>query len=155
MLAVRAWTGRRYGWGRRGIPEEQAQADGEAELNELRADPKSVRTIWSAELCSAQAARSTALAAIAKERKYARIGGAIDLRRMRDLQDDVRAADDRIEAAKAGLKQVKASPVACKSPKVAHLVECARQVEGGVDIEAGCMTSDLGRLVKLLGGDRE
>ncbi len=124
----------------------------EAELDLLRSNPAVGRLIWSTELCIAQKARTTTLAAIAKERKYSRIGGVVSLKDMKDLQDDLRASDDRIAAAKATLRAEPAtSPLACSAPKVVALWNCYQQLENGNLSPVGiCADSVMENIVELL-----
>lgn len=99
-------------------------ADREVKIAALRADKKVARLAWSAYLCAAREWRGGTLDAIAEEKKYARIGGAIDLAKMHSLQETLRSIDAWIVDAKADLRDRKLMPLSCKRDDVIELAEC-------------------------------
>lgn len=91
------------------------------------------RLSLSAELCIVKQERSKAIAELAKERKYSRLGGVIKLRTVSDLQDQVRSADDRETKAKEQLRLEYTTALPCKDKVVAPLVRCLVQAETSDD----------------------
>lgn len=105
--------------------EAQRKADNKRALfDRLRNDPTILRAFLSANVCGGQEEQEAARKEIAKEKKYSRIGGSIDLRAMHDLQDRLRSADERIEKNKAALKQRKLKPYACTDNNVKQVMVC-------------------------------
>jgi hypothetical protein len=131
-----------------------AMAKEKADNDTFRANTLAVRATWSSWLCYGKAARDAAMAAIAKEKKYSRIGGVVNLSRLSQLQDDVRAADEKIDQARAGLRQAHAKPFPCSHPGVAAFVECARQWDSE-NVESRCTNLDLAGAVRVLSGADE
>jgi hypothetical protein len=82
--------------------------------------PEEMQFVWSAKICDRAAERAQALADIAKERRYSKIGGVVHLKRLGDLQDEVASADDDIKDYRAELKAIGKRAVSCKDPRVAE-----------------------------------
>ena len=102
------------------LEEEKKQAAEEktALLKAFLENPKAVRLMLSARLCAGQERRKRAMVEIAQEKKYARIGGALNLSKLRELQDEVRTADTIVAQSNLGLKQEKAKPLSCAQEDV-------------------------------------
>ena len=102
------------------LEEEKKQAAEEKAglLKAFLENPKAVRLMLSARLCAGQERRKRAMAEIAQEKKYARIGGALNLSKLRELQDEVRTADIIVAQSNLGLKQEKAKPLSCAQEAV-------------------------------------
>lgn len=96
--------------------------EGEA-MQRKAADPKWMRPAYSAALCAVQFERRDAYGAIASEKKYSRIGGAVKPKKLYDLQQEIREADEAIKAMRALMKERKISPMPCKGT-VAAAARC-------------------------------
>jgi hypothetical protein len=81
-------------------------------------DPKELQLVWSARICDRLVERAQAVAAIAKEHRYSKIGGALHLNRLGELQDDVASADDDIAEIRSELKAISKRPLPCNNPGV-------------------------------------
>jgi hypothetical protein len=90
--------------------------------------PEWTRGLFSARICLLEEMRTDALKEIATERKYSAIGGAVDLVKLHRLQQDVRAADDRLVMQRALLKDTKLPPLSCSKENVRSLVACIRSL---------------------------
>jgi hypothetical protein len=106
------------------LAEEPAAPTQEARVAALRADPKAWQVLHSARLCWYQGSRSEALGVIAKERKYARVGGVVDMRIIHDAQDALRRDDEGIAAERKELARLRAKPLVCGDQTVAALSQC-------------------------------
>jgi len=85
---------------------------------------KAAQWILSALICGEMAARAETMSSIAKERRYSKIGGVINLSRMSELQDDVASHDDSIRSARAALKGRKLPGLPCKDKTVRLFAAC-------------------------------
>jgi len=115
----------------------QVDADRVARVEAMGADPKYLRIVYSAAVCWYQEERKTAYELIAKEKKYARIGGMVDKKALYDWQQDIRQADEKIPPILALLRGIKAKPLPCTEPTVKGVAWCIGPVLGGQDGE-GC-----------------
>ncbi len=132
----------------------ESEAREEAAMEPIRSNPKVVQLVISAEMCREQKARAGALAEINKQKKYSRIGGVVVLKRIADLQDELRDADERIAVQKKRLKEGKFSPLACASAPVQGLLKCADESEQSLPANE-CSSLMVGRLLKLLSAEHE
>lgn len=108
--------------------------------------------VVSAELCGWQSLRKDTLDEIAKQKKYSRAGGVVNLKDMADLQGFLREADEGIEAAHARSKRLALKMLPCSGRRVAEIAACfhfPRNVIGVAECEtqlakeARSMESDL------------
>jgi hypothetical protein len=97
-----------------------ARARGEATAR----DPKAAQIILSALLCRAIDDRAGTLNALATDRKYSKIGGAVNLSRRVDLQDELASEDGDIKATRSALAGIGRKALGCKSEVVAALIPC-------------------------------
>jgi hypothetical protein len=102
--------------------DHEAWIDGEAD--KVATDPTSRRLVLSALLCDQLSTRQALLAKLAKDKKYAKIGGAVDLGRRSEIQDDLAAADDEIGRLRSVLKADKATPLGCNEKRVEMAIAC-------------------------------
>lgn len=113
-------------------------------------DPNASQELLSALLCDEIQGRVEKLAALAKDRKYSRIGGVVNLQRRADLQDAVEKADDCIKELRAELKERKRPPLGCRDKRVLEVSTCLF-ADGGDDSEAcTAFTPFLQRMAKIL-----
>lgn len=131
---------------RRAASAEEARLNAAAET--MAAKPAVAQAILSAFLCDSEKARGEKLQAIAKDRKYSAAGGAVDLRRRLELQDELRALDDRIVAVKGSLRSIKRPALACNSAQVMAMGACLWDEEETEDCKA--VSAVLARAAKLL-----
>lgn len=113
---------------------ERAWADEPGDLP-LPASPTARQQVYySASLCWYQQDRRASLIEIARERKYAKMGGVIDLRNLHEQQEAVSRADRGSAAAKAALRKLRLAPLPCSEPLVGALARCleSRLSEGPV-----------------------
>jgi hypothetical protein len=88
-----------------------------------RRAPEAVRVVKSAELCLQQLVKVEALAAIAKERKYAKRYKVLDLREINSNKFEIEQAEEKMAAAREALAPL-GGPLACASPFVADVMSC-------------------------------
>jgi len=98
---------------------------------------QSHQVAWSAYVCGWQMQRAAALKEIATEHKYARIGGAVDLRAIHDLQDSVRECDEAIESGRDELRALKVALLPCSTKPVRRIGLCVYTGDGAPG-EAEC-----------------
>lgn len=96
----------------------------EAAVEELLDSPSDVVAGWSTVRCYWLADRSSSLRDIETGRKYARLGGVIDLRKTYWLQEAVRRADEHVAAAEAALRDLSSPPTECSDEFVSMLTGC-------------------------------
>ncbi len=96
----------------------------DAEADKVATDPTSRRLVVSALLCDQLSTREALLAKLAKDKKYAKIGGAVDLGRRSEIQDDLAAADDEIRRLRSLLKADKTTALGCSEKRVAMAIAC-------------------------------
>lgn len=101
------------------------------------------RLALSAELCMVKQDRAKALSELARERKYSRLGGVVRIKTVADLQDAVRAADDRETKAKEQLHLEKFTAVPCSDKTVITFYQCLIAAEQSNDYDPD---SDCGKL---------
>ena len=95
-----------------------------ARMATLRSDMKNWQVLYSAKMCWFQEERTTALDAIRQEHKYARVGGALNLRLLHEQQVDVARADAGLALARKGLGLARRQPLACSNKIVKALRDC-------------------------------
>jgi len=77
--------------------------------------------------CAAEKERTEVLQTIRQEQKYAKIGGALDLAKLHDVQDELRHLDEFISEVKSEQRQRARKPEPkCEQPIVQKTVECVR-----------------------------
>lgn len=111
------------------IPEERAriaELRGRAEESAAarKQDKKFMRVVYSASICRLQEERREALADIAREKKYARIGGVIDKRAIYDSQMVIRGTDEVLLDVRAEMRSMRIGPLGCGDKRVRALVPC-------------------------------
>jgi hypothetical protein len=122
---------------------EDAADDAEDEA--IRNNPKAMAAIFGAEICLAQSQRKAVLDEIAKQKKYARIGGVENRLSLLQLQNTIRRADELIEKERSLIKteplyrRVKPSP--CSDAAVKLLVFC--KIKLRTDVDEKCDGKDL------------
>ncbi len=100
------------------------KAADEARMREHLADAKWMQIALSAWICHNADERKANVAEIATQRKYARVGGVVNLSSLQDLQDEIRAADENIAKARSALSSFRVKPLSCKSPMVFSVLTC-------------------------------
>lgn len=103
---------------------EENAPDKETRGASLRADPKAWQVLRSARLCWYQRSRAEVLGVIAKERKYSRVGGVVDLRLLHDAQDALRRDDEGIATERREFGRLKLRPLPCGDQAVSSLSQC-------------------------------
>lgn len=93
----------------------------------FRSDMGNWQVLYSAKMCWFQEGRTTALDAIRQEHKYARMGGALNLRLLYEQQVDVARADAGLVLARKGLGLAKRPPLMCSNKIVKALRDCLFQ----------------------------
>ena len=88
-----------------------------------RQNPEARRIVVSASLCLQHLVRAQAEANIAKEKKYAKKYGALDLGEINSNKFEIEEADEKTVALRAELKDL-GGPLTCSSPMVAELMSC-------------------------------
>ncbi len=86
--------------------------------------PERLPAIFGATVCIGRETKSAALTEIAKERKYARLGGMVDKEKLYELQQRVRWADEHAEADAKAIKTWKVKPLPCSSRLVREIITC-------------------------------
>lgn len=92
--------------------------------DQLLARPAVVRTLVSALICEQIDVRSDLLAKLAKDKKYSKIGGAVDLSFRAEIQENLAKTDDEIQRLRGTLKAAKATPLGCKDKTVVAALTC-------------------------------
>lgn len=92
--------------------------------------------------------------ALADERKYAKIVGAVNLSRLEDLKSTLRDADGEIAEARRALKAIKEKPQDCQGEALGQLVACdgsylLRADETPAPGEA-CQNPDIQTILRLM-----
>lgn len=119
---------------RRQVEQAQTESKGKHQAEEetlklaaMREDPDTLRVAMSATICEYQQLRREDLTLIAEERRYAKIGGVIDMQRIHDLQDNIRSYDSVIDMFNRGLKARRLKAMSCKISDVASAASCIRR----------------------------
>jgi hypothetical protein len=112
------------------VEEKQSE-----DLTAFAKKPGVMRIVLSAEMCILHRERSKAAGEIATQHKYGRIGGAINLRDLKDLQDDLREIDEHIAEERGRFKEWKTTPLPCSASTVAELIGCR---DDKADLRAIC-----------------
>lgn len=103
--------------------EEEAAA--EARYNAIRSNPRQMAVVFGAIFCAMRDLRTTALAEIAKEKKYARVGGYEDKGKIYGLQQRVRRADEVTDEQRGNIKGFKGlTPAGCSDTRVRAVLAC-------------------------------
>jgi hypothetical protein len=133
--------------------EERASRDGA-----MRKDRKAMATIFGAQFCLLDGMRKTFLDEIAKEKKYARIGGVESRTRLYALQQQIRAVDELVAKERKTLREYPGLvPVTCKSLDVKAVLAC-RLAEEDASFEGKCtddVARERARFVSMPGEDDE
>jgi hypothetical protein len=114
--------------------DEQAARVATRRARRAAASPGNRRTALSAELCALRALRSETTAEIATDKRYARVGGAVDLSHRYQLQRELRDVDEQMSSTKAEIEALRLKPTACSDALVGPLSTC---VNIGWNAEAG------------------
>ena len=102
--------------------------------------------VLSGALCYYQGQRVRGLHEIAEQRKYAKIGGAINYTAIWQAQMFIRRQDKRIAAVRAEMRASKVRPLPCNKGEVYNLANCIYQRATGGDEDEVCsgqVTSEL------------
>ncbi len=101
------------------IPGEQpSPTDGMT----LLSDPHATLVAGSAAICNYQAFKREVLADIREAKKYARVGGVMNMQEIYGLQEQLRGYDDSIANVRSELAPRK--PLSCKLPEVIKIAAC-------------------------------
>jgi len=107
---------------RRRIDEAAAAVD--AQIDKLSQDATEMRVAYSTQLCTYRRERQDTLREIARQKKYARIGGVENLSDLYALQQTIREIDEKISGLVSDMIQKRFKPLPCSSSKVAALLAC-------------------------------
>jgi hypothetical protein len=118
--------------------DEQAARVEARRAHRAAASPASRRTALSAELCALKALRSEATGEIAIDKRYARVGEAVDLSHRYELQRELRDVDEQMSITKGEIASLHLKPTACSDSVVGPLSTC---VNIGWNAEAGIVGS--------------
>lgn len=117
--------------------QAEDQAAEEKRFDAMRDNPRVMAIAWGATFCSIRQVRSDALSEIAKEKKYARIGGMVDKEKLYTLQKQIRWADEEEAKERKELaaepKQYRVTPLPCGHPAVKIVLECVADAGACVD----------------------
>lgn len=105
---------------------EQAKAE---RIAALHANPQAQRLARSAMICWYRQDRKASFDEIAKIKKYARIGGVVNLHDVADLQNDIRRDDEKLQLVLRALEAARQKPLACEKD-AAVLSTCLRPLLG-------------------------
>lgn len=133
--------------------EVDARARLDAAVEQAQTSPAYIQMVNSARLCALLANRQSSLAVIAKERKYAKLGGVVHLDRIGEAQDEIAEADESIAEWRAGMKAAKERPLSCKAPEVARLTECLDAKRGGGDTSDPCQADRIQIALRVIDED--
>lgn len=110
--------------------EAKEANDQEAEAEATRRDPKAMSVVFGAIFCYTKNLRNVALAEIAKEKKYARIGGMVNKVKLYNLQQAIRWADETEAEERKNLKGYRrVVPLGCNNASVAAVTQCLGEAE--------------------------
>ena len=106
--------------------DEAVAANQQIRLNTIKADKKQMAIVLGAVSCAIQFQKTSALDEIAKEKKYAKLGGGIvDKRKLYELQEQIRKADETMATFKAKAKNFPGViPLSCKNADVQKTLTC-------------------------------
>ena len=104
--------------------EAKDKVDTAARMSVIAVDKKALATIYGALICEQKDDRADALAEILKQKKYSRIGGAVDLTALKEQQDALRHADELISGLSAGAKKRGVTAFACTGAEVKAVRKC-------------------------------
>ncbi len=105
---------------------EQLKADRArlAQVEAVRQSPRLMSVAFGAAICAARQVRSASIAEIAKEKKYARIGGYENKSKLYELQRRIRWADEQEAAERAAAKGAHIAPFPCTNGEVKTAIAC-------------------------------
>ena len=114
--------------------------------NKVESNPKLMAAIYGAGFCMIHAARAKVLTEIATQKKYARVGGAVNLRDMYTLQKELRRLDELEASDRAAWRSnyPKTALPPCSARAVKELLSCKTDdadVIGCNDPEVAVMVS--------------
>ncbi len=107
------------------MSEDAPPAATKPPTEEQISNKKAQLLIASIQVCILEDARYGFLQQIAKEKKYARIGGAVSLRTLYDLQGKIRAIDEKVAEIKKASVDAKRPVYACSSKTMKTVMLCA------------------------------
>ncbi len=113
--------------------------------------PRCIGFALSAAVCKNEHDRAEALREIREENKYAKIGGAVDLAKLHDLQDEVRKRDNYLKFFNHQLEMRKLKRASCKGETMEILMSCIdrRETSATADL-LGCDTDEIGPRMQAL-----
>ena len=95
-------------------------------------NPKTIRMILSMDLCSDEAERANTVKEIAKDRRYSRAAGVVNLRDREELKTALRDADEAIAQDRSRLKRMTFAPIACSQSDLRQVLACINEPILGV-----------------------
>lgn len=105
--------------------QEAEESRARAERDEQhRQSPAFMRKVWSAQLCTGEQRRSSALALLAREKKYSAVTGSANLTTREELKRSLQAADELIAQSRSELKRTKGSPLSCSGAGMREATAC-------------------------------
>lgn len=104
--------------------EAERKADDEMIAKLLLTNKKVVSILLSSSLCWCTHERAAVLAQIAKDKKYSRVGGVVDLGKRAELQQRLEEIDDWADAIKTRMKAKKVAQMPCNDGDVQALEPC-------------------------------
>ena len=99
---------------------------------EIAKNPQTIRMILSIDLCSDEAERANTVKEIAKDRRYSRAAGVVNLSDREELKTTLRDADEAIAADRSRLKRMALAPIACSQPDLKQVWGCINEPILGV-----------------------
>jgi hypothetical protein len=116
---------------------QQKIAEHRALVEQRLQDREWMRPVLSALRCEYIADRKGALADIAKEKKYSRIGGVVDLRSLHFLQESIRRDDDALAGVGERLAKLHVSALACSDASAKLTLSCRHAIAHECDEARG------------------
>jgi len=117
--------------------EAQARRERLEEKRKRSRDPKWLGPALSARRCYHSLVRAEAIKEIQTEKRYAKLGGVVDMRKLHDLQTFVRTQDEGIANADGALARWKLKPSSCSGKLVSEITRCLRVAREQADDDAG------------------
>lgn len=105
--------------------QEAALAASEKQKEDaIEADPKLMRFVYGANLCTYANRRASNINEIAEERRYAKFGGVRNMAKLYRLQKGIRRADESAAQERSDMRRHKGTAAPCSNPTVKKLIAC-------------------------------
>lgn len=131
----------------------EAAADG-ARVSGNAHDPKIGTVALSGAICFNGSVRAAALREIAQQKKYSKVGGALDLGAIRDQQNFVREADEGDASIRRTMTRLHFKALSCSDVRVRPVVACLAAGYGSdredADPPAACRAGELGKQMETI-----